>query len=527
MGPSMSTGTSLTQKEAKREALAISISERYSLLEEKRPVIEIMAYNDKYKKILDGICLDKIKLDGMSKEEEEAIIKIKGEALIEKDDPGAFMIPIRLEERVGQRGSTKCKKGNYDVEPLKGKAYGASKQCSVPAKTSLDTAESDNDDEEEYAFQRNKFGAPIYGTKPARYLNCNDPLDHSLALQEVLNPFRKICVWKKVVSFLRSLPVALQHVEWKPDYTGCFNKKEDSDGQLWEHTMMKPDHQEPNALDNTKPWRKYCSHRFIMNFWNGKVATEMRSQEWGCGEEIDGMLRINLCEAGTNEEIFISVAWIRAFNINEPIYSELCHEFYSTYEFDEVCADDELKTKKIIKFRLGGRAHRGLRSDEHFNAQEYWLSISREENLSLSRSHASTIRILMKRKGAGTQRERERESLIYCGQFITKLARKVRVLSDEVLRSLSAPIYCRDLDTTMLRELIDSEGRLILRFHSRMYLGLLSRDLKEHRCRTCTRGWIHMVGVYNVPLRGAYNPPGYDQQQYDQYYQQYPPQQQQ
>nr|GEU68255.1 hypothetical protein [Tanacetum cinerariifolium] len=48
---------------------------------------------------------------------------------------------------------------------------------------------------------------------------------------------------------------------------------------------------------------------------------------------------------------------ICAFNINEPIYVELCHEFYLTYEFDEVCADDELKTKKIIKFRLGVHAH--------------------------------------------------------------------------------------------------------------------------------------------------------------------------
>ncbi|GJR38401.1 hypothetical protein Tco_1214085 [Tanacetum coccineum] len=86
------------------------------------------------------------------------------------------------------------------------------------AKTSLDTAESDSDDEEEYVIQRNKFRASIY-----------DPLNRSLALQEVLNPFRKICVWKKVVSFLGY--VALQHVEWKPDYTRCFNRKEDSDGQ--------------------------------------------------------------------------------------------------------------------------------------------------------------------------------------------------------------------------------------------------------------------------------------------------------
>nr|GEV66234.1 hypothetical protein [Tanacetum cinerariifolium] len=171
------------------------------------------------------------------------------------------------------------------------------------------------------------------------------------------------------------------------------------------------------------------------------------------------MLRIKLCDAGTNEEIFTSVAWIRAFNINEPIYSELCHKFYSTYEFDEVCADDELQTKKIIKFRLGGHAYSltllevarrlrlyhaeelaeegfdvyfqgGLHSDENFNAQEYWLSISREENLSLSRSHASTIsnsvlRVLHK--------------MITYGFFSGQL----------------------DLDTTTLRELIDSEGRLI------------------------------------------------------------------
>ncbi|GJV85228.1 hypothetical protein Tco_1525126 [Tanacetum coccineum] len=63
----------------------------------------------------------------------------------------------------------------------------------------------------------------------------------------------------------------------------------------------------------------------------------------------------------------------------------------------------------------------------------------------------------MKRKGAGTQKE--------------------------------------NLDTTTLRKLIDSEGRLI------------PEDPQP-----------------GMP-RGAYNPPGYAQPQYDQYYQQYPPQQ--
>ncbi|GKD80063.1 hypothetical protein Tco_1342684 [Tanacetum coccineum] len=63
----------------------------------------------------------------------------------------------------------------------------------------------------------------------------------------------------------------------------------------------------------------------------------------------------------------------------------------------------------------------------------------------------------MKRKGAGTQKE----SQICYGRFITKIARKARVLNDVVIRSLSTLIYCRDLDTTTLRELINSEGRLI------------------------------------------------------------------
>nr|GFA24022.1 hypothetical protein [Tanacetum cinerariifolium] len=180
IGPSMSTETPLTQKEVEREALAISICERYSIVEEERPVIQTMAYSEKYKKILDENCLDRRKLDGVNKEDEEAITKIKREALIEKDDPRAFVILIRL-------------KGKINLNAL--------------SDTGLDV---------------NVMPYYIY---------------KELGREEkVTNPFRKICVWKKV-SFFGSLPVALQHVEWKPDYTGCFNKKEDSDGQ-W-HAEIK------------------------------------------------------------------------------------------------------------------------------------------------------------------------------------------------------------------------------------------------------------------------------------------------
>ncbi|GJY48663.1 hypothetical protein Tco_0438619 [Tanacetum coccineum] len=95
----------MTQEEADREKLAISCCERYAILEENRPVIETLAYSDKYRKLLDEICLDKNKLDEAIKDEQkESIKRVKGEALIEKEDPGAFIFPIRLEGKINLNG---------------------------------------------------------------------------------------------------------------------------------------------------------------------------------------------------------------------------------------------------------------------------------------------------------------------------------------------------------------------------------------------------------------------------------------
>ncbi|GKF96541.1 hypothetical protein Tco_0289276, partial [Tanacetum coccineum] len=63
----------------------------------------------------------------------------------------------------------------------------------------------------------------------------------------------------------------------------------------------------------------------------------------------------------------------------------------------------------------------------------------------------------LKRKGVGSQRD----SMICCGKIIMKLAKRMGLLTDEVLNSLSALTYCRALDTTTLRELIDPNGKLI------------------------------------------------------------------
>ncbi|GKE43352.1 hypothetical protein Tco_1470636, partial [Tanacetum coccineum] len=274
IGPSASAGRHLNQEEVAKEELAIRISQRYALLEEERHVIETMAYNDKYKKILDEIWKDKVELDGKTvKEDKEAVKRIKGEALKEKEDPGAFIFPIRLEgkinenaEAMGKLSNVLCQVGvttiivkflildipiDHDAPIVVGQGFlrtmGSLLNTSERIFSTFDrvchqtfratrfdvlrTAESDSNDEKEYVIKRNKFRAAIYGPRPTTYLNCANPEDQSSAIQAVTNPFRKISVWKKAVSFLGSLLVPLKQVNWKPDYKGSYTKEEEATGQ--------------------------------------------------------------------------------------------------------------------------------------------------------------------------------------------------------------------------------------------------------------------------------------------------------
>ncbi|GKB32991.1 retrotransposon ORF1, partial [Tanacetum coccineum] len=494
---------------------------------EVRPVLETMAYNDKYKKVLDEIWKDRVELDGMITEEEEEVIKkVKGDALKEKDDPGAFIFPIRLEGKVNENaladtgsdintmpyriykklGREEIKKVNRgitminhtQVKPMgiltsvlcqvgvttliakflildipidrdapivvgRGFLYtiggivntperlfstfdGICHQTFRAARSDvLRTTESDSDDEEEYEIKRNKFGAPMYGPKLAAYLNCNDPAERSLALQAVINPFWKISVWKKAVSFLGSLPVPLQHVDWKPDYKGCYTNEEEAKGQ-WR-----------TEIRLTDPY----GNIYVQAFTTKKTSRKLsKYHKMGYDGEINDMSRIKLREAGSSEEIFTSVAWIRAFNIKEPIYLELCHDL-TLLEFARrlgLYHADELDEEGFDVYFQGG-----MRNDEHFNAQEYWLSISREDNLSLSRSHTSTIRNPVLRV--------VHKMIIYGLCKRTTGYDKIQKNDLWLLSMFDAGhqngyanvawLKGADLDTTTLREFIDSEGKLI------------------------------------------------------------------
>nr|GEX75060.1 hypothetical protein [Tanacetum cinerariifolium] len=125
--------------------------------------------------------------------------------------------------------------------------------------------------------------------------------------------------------------------------------------------------------------------------------------------------------------------------------------------------------------------------------------------------------------------------------LIKSMARKTRLLTDEVLDGLSAPIYYRFLDATTLRELIGSNGRLIasdtvpgvsrvvmprpprltmqdlydrmgnMESHQSVLEKMSSRQ--TYNSDRYVGVFEYMAGQYNISLQGAYAPPGYDEDQ--------------
>ncbi|GJZ65241.1 hypothetical protein Tco_0621937 [Tanacetum coccineum] len=577
IGTSSSAFGHLTQEEAAKEALAIRMSQKCALLEEERHIIETMAYHDKYKKILDEVWKDNVELDGkIVKEEEEAVKRIKGEVGVTTFIAKFLILDIPIDHDsaiVVGRGFLHTIDGIINTPERFFLTFdGFCHQTFRAARSDvMRNAKSDNDYKEYYQIQRNKFRAPIYGPKPASYLKCNYPAERSLAIQTVTNPFRKISVWKKAVSFLGSLPVPLKHVNWKPDYKGSYSKEEEATRQWCTEIRL------------TDPYRNI----YLQGFKTKK--TDMKLSKY---HKLSEIMSPNWFTMGTHDDE-VGSSQSKRPRQHETVEGVLLPQVHYEFLIWEGCSRDakfrmgcDEEIDDMLRIRLGLYEaveleeegfnvyfEGGLRSDEHFNAQDYWLSISLEENLGLSRSHTSTIRNLilrvihkmityglcqrttgydkvqkndlwllsmfdvrhqngyanvawvigrwMKRKGVETQKE----SQIFCGQFISNIARKCRVLTEDVVRSLSALIYCRDLDTITLRDLIDSEGKLIPKDPQpgvpRVGIPIPPRaSMHDLYIRMVLE---HMAGVYSVLQQGAYNPLGYAQPHYDQYYQQYPP----
>nr|GEV18167.1 reverse transcriptase domain-containing protein [Tanacetum cinerariifolium] len=360
LGTSSLAGGHLTQEEAAKEALAIKMSQKFSLLEEERPIIETIAYHDKFKKNLDEIV----------KEEEEAVKRFKGEALKEKKDPGAFIFPIRLEGQVNENALADT---GLDINTMPYRIY---EQLGREDMKKVDRGITmiNHTQAEAMGILINVLCQLGVTTLIAKFLILDIPNDRDSPI---------------VVDrgFLRTI------------------------GGITMGT-----HDDEARSSRSKHSRQY------------ETVEEDVLNRMGCDEKIDDMLRIRLHKARSEEEIFTFVA------LGLYQAAKLDVEGFNVYFEGEDNWYDKIKKNDLWLLSMFHAKHQ----NGYVNVT--WL-----------------IARWMKRKGAGTQKE----SQICCGQFISKIVRKTKELTEDVLRSLSAPVYCIHLDTTTLRELIDSESKLI------------------------------------------------------------------
>ncbi|GKC54828.1 DNA-directed DNA polymerase [Tanacetum coccineum] len=215
IGPSSSAGGHLTQEEAAKEALAIRINQKFALLEE-----------EMHEKDDPGAFIFPIRLEGKVNENALAdtwsdintmpyrIYETLRREEMKNSNRGITMINHTQAKAMGKLSSVLCQVGvttiiakflildipiDRDAPIVVGQRFlymigsilntpkrlfsifdGVCHQTFIAARFDvLRTAESDSDDEEEYVIKRNKFGAPIYGPKPAPYLNCTNLEDRS------------------------------------------------------------------------------------------------------------------------------------------------------------------------------------------------------------------------------------------------------------------------------------------------------------------------------------------------------------
>nr|GEX05070.1 hypothetical protein [Tanacetum cinerariifolium] len=431
-------------KETYHNKLKRDICERVLMLQESRPIIETLKNTDQLKKLLNNILLDKLKLDKEKEEvEEEAAKEVirNNKTLRGRNDLGVFVIPIRIE-------------GKYDTHSL------------------VDTGSNIN-----------VLPYGIYMKLEAREVKAITDkirtLDHSRAepmgiLRDVLC---QVGVTTIVARFLiLDIPVDKDQFPIATIKAKTEEENSDNEKEMFENKdndrkpIYRPDNQENDSFtrrnfddeaesSQSKRTRKHETieeallplvyHPFLL--WKGcnratksKYNTKLNAflhkqvyppsivdwrllNEMGYEEEIKEMLEIKVIDLGGDEEMFTSEAWRRVFDINEPTFIELCLKDHSL---------------TLVQFAK----HLGLYENVEVSSEDGYANV------------AWVISKWMKKKGDGSQRD----NMICCGRFITRIAWRMNLLTEDVLRGLSTLTYYKSLDRTTLRELIGSDKRLIL-----------------------------------------------------------------
>ncbi|GKB75776.1 integrase, catalytic region, zinc finger, CCHC-type containing protein, partial [Tanacetum coccineum] len=194
------------------------------------------------------------------------MVKVKGQMLKEKKDPGAFLFLIRLEglinenaladtgsdtntmlyriyEQLGRDDIMQEERNitmiNYTKAEVTGRLVNVLCQVGFTTLSAKFLILEIPIDQDAPIVVGRGFLDTIGGNIdiPNRILTTLDGLTRQTfraARSELLRATqmtKKTIVWKKAVSFLGSLPAKLRDVEWKPDYKMCYSNPELATGQ--------------------------------------------------------------------------------------------------------------------------------------------------------------------------------------------------------------------------------------------------------------------------------------------------------
>nr|GEX88163.1 hypothetical protein [Tanacetum cinerariifolium] len=422
-------------------ALSYSISMRYEMPKEARLVIETLAYNDKYINSLGEIWVDKVRLDGETKPEEERAML--GRDDIMKEDRNVTMINYTEGEVTGR----------LDAPIVVGRGF-------------LDTIGGNID-------IPNRILTTFDGLSRQTLRAARSEKSESLRAIQMIKKTIKINVWKKAISFLGSLPAKLRDVEWKPDYKLCYSDPELATGAY--------DHEAGSSRTKRSRHVETVEESLLLNVHHEFL-------EWsGCSREPKSHYNTSLETCFKNSFIYrISWigTWVSDFNIREPIYLELCRDFYATYEFDEVCVDDELQSKKIISFRLRGRAHSLTLLEFTRRLGLYHAEELDEEGFdTYFQGDRTTLRELI-----------DSDDRLILDILVDDVPRVATQRASRVQRASMQDLYER-MGSIEIRPKAIERMKYRQAYHWDRYQGVFE----------------HMEGVYNVSLQGDFNPPGYAQ----------------
>ncbi|GKB18262.1 putative ribonuclease H-like domain-containing protein [Tanacetum coccineum] len=95
-------------------------------------------------------------------------------------------------------------------------------------KAYLENFESDKSEYWMSCFEvgRDQDGNPQYGPVAPSFLDIEDEMERALVMEAYFNPFKNIIVFKKLIDFLGSLPVALKNNDWGSEGYGAYKKIE-------------------------------------------------------------------------------------------------------------------------------------------------------------------------------------------------------------------------------------------------------------------------------------------------------------